>query len=341
MTQNLRTSKSSRRGAEAQSRQLPIRTARNRILCAFPPLREISASAFQSVFHLCFICGSLLALPLSANDIKIENALVKLIDQLDIPAREAGTLAQLDVQEGTKVQAGAPLLRIDDTETRFAEQRAKVELEIATQKAASDVAVRSAERASQAAALELKRAEEARQRLRDVVTENEIEKLRLAADQAKLAIEKAGQERAVAQLERDLKKVELDFAAANVARRQGMSPFPGVVVQVFKHVGDWAQPGDKLVRVVRLDRLRVEGFLIAAQAASGLEGRPVTLLVDLPGRPGATFTGKLTFVSPEIDPFNHSVRVLAEIENPSLQLQPGLRGTIVIRNSGNSSRGFP
>jgi len=293
-------------------------------------------SIAPSVFHLCFICGFLLAfssVQVSAEEIRIPNALVKLIDQLDVPAAEAGTLVQLDVQEGTKVAAGAKLARIDDTEARFAEERAKVELQIATQNAMSDVAVRSAERASQAANLELKRAEEARQRLRDVVTENEIEKLRLAADQAKLAIEKAQQERAVASLQRDLKKVETEFAQASVARRQATAPFPGVVVQVHKHVGDWAQPGEKLLRLVRLDRLRVEAFLEAAHAVPGLEGRPVSLLVDLPGKPGTVFSGKLTFVSPEIDPFNKSVRVLAEIENPNFQLQPGLRGTVVIPKS--------
>ena len=36
----------------------------------------------------------------SAEDIKIPNALVKLTDQLDVPARQAGTISQLDVQEG-------------------------------------------------------------------------------------------------------------------------------------------------------------------------------------------------------------------------------------------------
>jgi multidrug resistance efflux pump len=287
----------------------------------------LSASIGRAfIAFILFLCN-----PAPAEEIRIPSALVKLIDQLDIPAREPGSLVQLDVQEGTKVTPGALLARIDDTAAGFAEERAKVELQIATQNAASDVAVRSAERASQAANLELKRAEEARQRLRDVVTENEIEKLRLAADQAKLAIEKAQQERAVAQLQRDLKRVEAEFAQANVARRQATAPFPGVVVQVYKHVGDWAEPGEKLLRVVRLDRLRVEAFLDAAQAVPGLEGQPVTLLVDLPGKRSAAFPGKLTFVSPEIDPFNKSLRVLAEIDNPTLQLQPGLRGTIVIR----------
>jgi multidrug efflux pump subunit AcrA (membrane-fusion protein) len=108
-----------------------------------------------------------------AQEIRISNALVRLIDQLDVPAREAGTLVQLDVQEGAKVAEGAKLARIDDSEARYAEERAKLELQIATQNAASDVGVRSAQRAAQAANLELTRADDARQRLRDVVTEKD------------------------------------------------------------------------------------------------------------------------------------------------------------------------
>jgi macrolide-specific efflux system membrane fusion protein len=272
-----------------------------------------------------------LTIPAAAEEIKVPGALVKLIDQLDVPAREAGQIIQLDVQEGARVKVDEVLARLDDTEARFTEQRAKVELQIAAEQATSDIDARSAQRSLLTAEMELKRAEEARQRLRDLVTETEIGKLRLSADQARLAVEKAQHELAVARLQQSLKKVEADFAAQRFARRSLSSPFPGVVVQVFKHAGEWVEPGDKVLRVIRLDRLRVEGFLLAAQAAGSLEGRPVTLTIDLPGKPAASFSGKLTFVSPEIDPFNHSVRVLAEIDNPQSLLKPGLRGTLTVR----------
>jgi RND family efflux transporter MFP subunit len=276
-----------------------------------------------------FVFAWLLAGPLVAEELKISGALVKLIDQLDVPAREPGTIVEMSVREGARVKADAVLGRIDDADARFAENRAKVELQIASHNAASDVAVRSAQRALATAESELKRAAEARQKLRDVVTETEIEKLRLAVDQARLAVEKAQQELAVSQLQRDLKKVEAEFAAVSISRRQATAPFPGVVVQIHKHVGDWVQPGDKLLRVIRLDRLRVEAYLEAARVTPNLEGQPVTLAVEGQG-PAAVYRGKLTFVSPEIDPFNKSVRILAEIENPSLSLQPGSRGILTI-----------
>jgi multidrug resistance efflux pump len=145
----------------------------------------------------------------AAQEVKVNGALVKLIDQLELPAREAGIVTELAVQEGAMVKVEDVLVRIDDTEARFALDRAKVELQIAIETAASDIAVRSADRALVTANAELKRAEDARLRLRDVVTDTEVEKLRLAADQAKLAVEKAQQERTVAQLQRDLKKVGL------------------------------------------------------------------------------------------------------------------------------------
>ena len=274
------------------------------------------------------------ATSVAAEEIKIPGALVKLIDQLDVPARQSGTIAELSVQEGARVKQGAVLARVEDTEAKFAEERANVELQIATQNATSDVAVRSGERTLVAAAAELKRAEEARAKLRDLVTESEMDKLRLAADQARLAIEKAQHERAVAQLQRDLKKVEADFSARKVALHQAVAPFPGVVVQVNKRLGDWVEPGDKLLRLVRLDRLRTEAYLDAAAATAGLEGRPVTLTVEQPGKSPAVFPGKLTFVSPEIDPINRSVRVLAEFENPNFALQPGMRGTLTIPTAG-------
>jgi RND family efflux transporter MFP subunit len=275
---------------------------------------------------LTLACGSLPA----ADEIKIQGALLKLIDQLDVPAREAGILTYLNVQEGARVTTGTALAGIDDTEARFAEERAKVELAIATQAAASDIAVRAGARALQASEAELRRAEEARLKLRDIVTESEMDRLRLAVDQARLAIEKSQHDLSIAKLQCELKKVEVEFATRTVARRQVTAPFPGIVVQIHKRLGDWVAPGDKLLRVIRMDRLRIEAFLDSAQLIPGLEGRAATFTLESGAKPVSTYSGKLMFVSPEIDPLNRSVRILADFENPNYELQPGLRGTLTI-----------
>jgi multidrug efflux pump subunit AcrA (membrane-fusion protein) len=282
----------------------------------------------RSLAALLLVLGA--SVPGFGQEIEVPNVLVKLIDELDVPAPEAGTVIAAAAQEGQTVAAGDLLVQIDDAEARYVLARAKLELAIARDKAASDVAVRGAERASQTAATELERAEDARSRLRATLTETELDRLRLAADQGALAVEKARQEQQAAQLQQELKQVELEFAQQQVERRRVTALFAGKVVDVHVRRGAWVEPGDKLLRVVRLDRLRVEGMLDARAGGLKQQGQSVSLQVDLPGGKATSFPGKLTFVSPVIDPFTKQVRVLAEIENPDLVLQPGLRGTLKI-----------
>ena len=59
-----------------------------------------------------------------------------------------------------------------------------------------------------------------------------------------------------------------------------------MVVQIKRHRGEWVQAGESVVRVLRLDRLRAEGFVPQAARRVAV-GRPVTVQVDLPGQPEA------------------------------------------------------
>ena len=102
------------------------------------------------------------------------------------------------------------------------------------------------------------------------------------------------------------------------------------MVQVHRHRGEWVEPGEAVVRILRLDRLRAEGFLNVRYLGPDVESRPVTLTVDLPDEPGAEFPGKIVFVSPEIDPVNSQVSIWVEIDNEALRLRPGMRAKMTI-----------
>jgi multidrug efflux pump subunit AcrA (membrane-fusion protein) len=103
-----------------------------------------------------------------------------------------------------------------------------------------------------------------------------------------------------------------------------------MVVEVLRRRGEWVQPGDTVVRIVRLDKLRAEGFLPAKHASLDLVGSQVRLKVASPDNKPLEFTGHIVFVNPEIDPLNSQVRVWAEVENPDLKLRPGMQATIMI-----------
>jgi macrolide-specific efflux system membrane fusion protein len=100
------------------------------------------------------------------------------------------------------------------------------------------------------------------------------------------------------------------------------------------HRGEWVKPGDAVVRILRLDRLRAEGFLKLPVGSDDLNGRPVRLLVDLPQTQGQEFSGKVIFVDPEIDPINAQVRIWAEVENQGLRLRPGMRAKMILAGPG-------
>jgi multidrug efflux pump subunit AcrA (membrane-fusion protein) len=90
-----------------------------------------------------------------------------------------------------------------------------------------------------------------------------------------------------------------------------------------------------VLQVVRIDRLRVEGFLSAGEyAPESVAGRPVTVEVSLAGGRIARFTGQVVFVSPIVQAGN-KYRVRAEVANRSESghpiLRPGMTATMNVQ----------
>lgn len=260
----------------------------------------------------------------------IESALVAVIDEAEVPARVEGVLAELTAREGTLVAAGDVLAKIEDTEPALTFKRAGIEWDIARRQAESELRVRLARKGAEVADVELKRARESVEKYKKSVSETEMDRLRLAAEKAALDVDQSLHDQEIAGLTMQLKEAERDLASAAVERRRIVSPIPGMVVQVHRHRGEWVEPGQTLVRVLRIDRMRVEGLVQAKKFTGDLVGRRAVLSVDLPGSPGAEFEGAIVFVSPEINPVNGQVRVWAEVVNQDNRLRPGLQGTLTV-----------
>lgn len=260
----------------------------------------------------------------------VESALVTVIEEAEIPAKVEGVLAAVETREGQMIEAGGIVARIDDVEVRLTHDRAKVDFEIARKQAKNDLKIRLARKSTEVARTELKRAIESVEKYKKSVSETEIDRLRLAAERSELEIDQAIHEQEAAQLTSRLKEIELELARQAVDRRALISPITGMVVQVNLHQGEWVPAGKATVRVLRVDRLRVEGFVPSKKATGDLVGRRATLSVDLGGKTGSDFEGTVVFVSPEVNPVNGQVRVWAEVDNKKLVLRPGVRGNLTI-----------
>ena len=270
------------------------------------------------------------------SDPVLERCLVSLVEEAKVPAREPGVLVELLVREGDVVKKDAVIARIDDNQPQMERRKAVAEHEQAVAKAQSDVDVRYSIAAELVAEAEHKKALESHAKVPGSVTEVERDRLMLNEKKGELQIEQAQLERRLAALAAQSKEVEVLAAENAIDRRLIKSPLDGVVVQLFPHQGEWMQPGDPLARVVRADKLRVEGYVDAARLGpEEVSGRPVTVAVTLAGGRRETFTGKIVFTSPLVES-GGDYRVFAEVDNrldsgsQQWLLRPGQTATMTI-----------
>jgi macrolide-specific efflux system membrane fusion protein len=209
-------------------------------------------------------------------------------------------------------------------------RRATFEYDIARKQARSNIKIQAAKKGAEVAAVELKRARESEVKYKKSVSETELDRLRLTAEKALLDVEQSIHDQQIAEITMQLKETERQLAEAAVERRRIVAPLSGVIVQVHKHRGEWVEPGQTVLRMLRVDRLRVEGLVNIRKISGDPSGRRATLTVDLPGRAGVEFEGAIVFVSPEVNPVNGQVRIWAEVENRDLALRPGLQGVLTI-----------
>ena len=260
-----------------------------------------------------------------------DDAIVQLIAEVRVPASEAGMLKQLKVKEGDLVKTGQLLGQLNNKLVVIDHDLAKLEYDIAVEKSKNDIDERFALKSQAVAKTELTLSQNAVRRVPGSISVTELDRLRLVVERSTLSIEQAQRDLRIAKLTKNLKERSVRAAKERVTRRQILAPINGIVAEVLTQAGEWLNPGDPVIRLIRMDRLRVEVRLDGNLYGKELLGRPVQFQVKVP--PGdriESFKGKVTFVSPEVQPVNGKVRVWAEVDNRSQLLRPGIHGKLTI-----------
>lgn len=149
-----------------------------------------------------------------------------------------------------------------------------------------------------------------------------VEQHRVAGKRLGLSTTEAVTDLEVGKLTVQQMRESVAMAREKLDRRQIHSPLTGIVVEKLRHRGEWVEAGDAVLRVIRLDTLLVEGFVPSGTLSRKDQNRPVEVTGMMQGR-SLTVSGKLIFVSPEVDSLNGQIQVKAEIKNPRLLLLPG------------------
>lgn len=216
----------------------------------------------------------------SRSQLELGTCFVMLIDDVDVPARETGPLVAMNVQEGQAVAQNELLAKIDDQIVQRKRDEVDAKLQAAVKKAESTVEIDYATAAYQVAEKEFEINRELRRK--NSISLIEYERSALAKTQAHLSIDKTRNDLAIEQLTAEAQRVELEAVNDAIGRHQIVSPLDGNVMEIYKQAGEWVETGEKVLRVVRMNRLRVQGFVEAAKFnPSEIQGRRVTVVAKL------------------------------------------------------------
>jgi len=253
-----------------------------------------------------------------SNKVLLENCLISAPEQALVPAREAGVFTGYEenvAREGFKVEKDVVLAHMDNADLIAKKEAAELAIEVATAKAESDAELEVAKAMKAVAEKELEGAKIANKKSPGTVPLNELRRMELQVDRAFHEIRLRQTERENAAREAKVKEAELRAVKVELKRREVIAPLTGVIVERLKHEGEWVQPGETILKIVNMEKLRVEGLVLASQhSRQQITGAPVVVTVELPGGQTVTAEGTIQFVSP-VTEASGEYRVWTEIKN--------------------------
>lgn len=128
--------------------------------------------------------------------------------------------------------------------------------------------------------------------------------------------------------EAEAAEARLQTLRARLAKSVIRSPIDGVLDARFPEPGEMVQAGQPVARVVRVDRLRVEGGVPERYAGQISRGDSARVVLDL--FPGRFFPAVLTFVGTGVDPDSRTFPVEATLERPGEAVKPKMLATVEV-----------
>ncbi|MGC4062307.1 MAG: efflux RND transporter periplasmic adaptor subunit [Aquabacterium sp.] len=224
----------------------------------------------------------------------------------DVGSQSTGVIEKLSVERGDAVASGQVVARlnagVEKASVSVAEVKARAEAETLQAQAAYELARRKLERTRDLVK-------------RDFVSDQALDQAEAEARVAQQRVEQAREAQRVAHR-------EFMLSNAQLAQREVRSPFAGIVVERYRTEGERIER-EPVIRVARLDPLRVEAIVPASQFGTVKPGQQANIKTDLPDFP--VLSAQVTLVDRVVDPASNSFRVRLSVPNPGNRIPSGLR----------------
>ncbi len=279
--------------------------------------------------------------PRSRDYATIDHAVISLKHYAQLPALQAGVLKKLELEDGTPIEEGVEVTKdqllgkLDDLDAAARRRAAQLEYEVAQgEHEKAGYSIKAADKTVLVAENEYLESKDVNKRAPGAVPEMQVARQKLTWERSQIESQVARKDEEGALRTANLRQAQVDVASINLDHHQIKSPLDGEIVQVYRKVGEWVGPGDAIMRIVDLKRLRVEGFLkIGDYLRQEVIGQPVTIEIRLPGRRVERFTSVITHASPLVQA-SGDYRVVCEVENRKSEghwvLLPGMDASMQI-----------
>jgi len=262
--------------------------------------------------------------------------------QIEVFPRTTGLVTDVLVEEGDRVEEGEALMVLDTRELEAALNEARItEQEARDTIAGLELAVSEAEaglKRAELTATQARRELERKEEVESVLSRNELDQLRLAAETADsdVAAAEVGVERAkaavatqriaIVRAEAQVARAELDLSFATT-----VAPFAGVIARRDVRVGDLVSNAAAAFVLSDIDNVRAVvsrpqrelGLFGRAARANAAAARPaagsddeLAITLEPDALPGVRYDGRILFVSPTVDPASGQFRVTLGVEQP-------------------------
>ena len=123
-------------------------------------------------------------------------------------------------------------------------------------------------------------------------------------------------------------EVQSSFDQSQIAltKRALATPISGYIAERFVDVGDLANPDDPLLRIVKIDPIRIMVHVAEEYYPNVKTEQQATVEVD--ALPDRSFIGKVVRKAPVLDPTTRTSKVYLEIANPDRSLKPGMHARV-------------
>lgn len=269
-----------------------------------------------------------------------------------VRAARAGRIQRVVVERGARVQAGALLVQIDESDATAAVTAARARADAALAE------LRSLERGGRQAELAQIDGGIAKLQLELEAARRDAAAIERLAGKGAAAQAELNQARdRAAQLESELKAqrarraalvADTDLEAARARLREAesqwsdaqrrleqcriLAPRAGLVYDVAVREGDWVEAGSLVARVGEIAKLKVLIYVDEPELGKVRERLPVQITWD--AAPGRTWQASVEKMPAQITPLGTRMvgEVWAMCENPSLDLPPGANVNVRIRS---------